>query len=342
VYVQEIARAWASAGHEVTMFVAAVPGRPERETVDGYQLVRGGSRLGVYRAARHYYEAEAKGRVDAVLDVVNTRPFMTPRYVQEPVVTLIHQLAKEVWHFEAPPGLAHLGRYVLEPRWLRAYANRPVLTVSASSRASLLDYGLHDVTVVPEGVRQPEFRPVPKTDRPTLIFVGRLSTNKRPDHAIEAYRQLRALGVDAQLWVVGDGPMAAKLRASSPEGVTFFGRVDHARKEELMGGAHALVATSVREGWGLIVSEAALLGTRSIGYDVAGLEDSVPAASGVLVTPDPASLAAKAAEILPAWVADGPFDPGDAGVGSWEDAADAVLAAITAAAGTVPARRAPA
>ena len=49
--------------------------------------------------------------------------------------------------------------------------------------------------------------------------------------------------------------------------------------------AHVLVATSVREGWGLNVSEAAACGTPAIGYSVPGLVDSIPASGGALVEP---------------------------------------------------------
>jgi glycosyltransferase involved in cell wall biosynthesis len=39
--------------------------------------------------------------------------------------------------------------------------------------------------------------------------------------------------------------------------------------------SHALVLPSVREGWGLVVTEANSLGTPCVGYDVSGLRDSV-------------------------------------------------------------------
>ena len=39
------------------------------------------------------------------------------------------------------------------------------------------------------------------------------------------------------------------------------------------------VFTSHREGWGLVVSEAAAMGTPSVGYDVPGVRDSIADAS---------------------------------------------------------------
>jgi glycosyltransferase involved in cell wall biosynthesis len=325
-YTQNLAYHWAQAGHDVTYFCAASNGLPGRERCDGYEIVRAGNRFTVYREARAFYART--GRFDAVLEAVNTRPFLTPGWLTDvPVVTLIHQVAREVWHYEVPAPAALLGRYVLEPRWLGAYRDWPVLTVSESSRASLAEYGLRNVAVVHEGVAAPLERPIPaKATAPTWLFVGRLSANKRPEHAIEAHRQLRQMLPGAELWVVGGGPMEERLRRDAPPGVTFHGRVDEATKQDLMASATAVVATAVREGWGLTISEAARLGTRAIAYDVPGLSDSVPAAGGVLVAPSPQALAEAGARLLPQWVSEDRPDLGDAGVVSWEEVADEVLA----------------
>jgi glycosyltransferase involved in cell wall biosynthesis len=59
---------------------------------------------------------------------------------------------------------------------------------------------------------------------------------------------------------------------------------------ERLGRAHVLVATSTREGWGLNVSEAALVGTPTIGYAVPGLIDSIPASGGIAIEPRPEAL----------------------------------------------------
>ena len=57
--------------------------------------------------------------------------------------------------------------------------------------------------------------------------------------------------------------------------VTFHGRVSEERKLELMREAHVHLFCSHREGWGLVVSEAAAMGTPSIGYDAPGVRDSI-------------------------------------------------------------------
>ncbi len=152
VYLQSVAREWAKCGHKVTIFCASVDDRPARELADGVEIIRRGGRLRVYREARRYWRREGDGQYDLVVDCVNTRPFLCPRFVGDvPIVAVVHQVAREVWRYETPWPISVLGRYLLEPAWLRAYRHVPVVTVSESSRESLAEYGLRRVTVVPEG-----------------------------------------------------------------------------------------------------------------------------------------------------------------------------------------------
>jgi glycosyltransferase involved in cell wall biosynthesis len=201
-----------------------------------------------------------------------------------------------------------------------------VVTVSESSRESLAEYGLRRVTVVPEGWESARPVPAKKESVPTVVFIGRLSANKRPEHAIRAFSLTRRQLPEAQMWVIGSGPEEARLRKMAGPGVTFLGRVPEEEKHERLGRAHALVATSVREGWGLVVTEAAASGTVAIGYDVAGLRDSIGASGGILTRVDPASLAVGLVRLLSS-VAGG-YGPQarPAGVVPWAEVAAAILA----------------
>ena len=57
--------------------------------------------------------------------------------------------------------------------------------------------------------------------------------------------------------------------------ITYLGRVDEKRKSQLMEHCHLLLATPVKEGWGLVITEANSKGTPAIVYNVDGLRDSV-------------------------------------------------------------------
>ena len=326
VYLQSVAREWVKLGHEVTVFCGAVAGRSAEEFVDGVRILRQGSRIGVYREARRYWRREGDGQYDLVVDCVNTRPFFCSRFVRNvPVVAVIHQVAREVWRYETPWPISVIGRYLLEPTWLRAYRDVPVVTVSESSRESLAEYGLRRVTVVPEGWVPTRPIPVKKESVPTVVFLGRLSANKRPEHAIRAFGLARRQLPEVQMWVIGSGPEEARLRKMAGPGVTFLGRVPGDEKRQRLGRAHALVATSVREGWGLVVTEAAASGTVAIGYDVAGLRDSIGASGGILTRADPASLATGLVRLLTSVAGGNGPQARPAGVVPWTEVAADIL-----------------
>jgi glycosyltransferase involved in cell wall biosynthesis len=298
-YTQRIAARLVELGHDVTLFVAAVEGQPERERVEGYDVIRRGSRLRVYSEAKKFWTSQGEGNFDVVIDECNTRPFLTPRYITSvPVIALIHQVAKEVWRFETPLPMALAGRYLFEPRWLREYRGVPVMTISESSAVSLRSYGIQRLVVLPIGSDEVESPDVSKSTEPTIVFLGRLSQNKRPDHALAAFAQLRMSVPSARLWMMGDGPMRDRLERSLPDGAEILGHVPWDERQRRLAEANVLVATSVREGWGLNVSEAAAVGTPTIGYRVDGLRDSIPASGGHLVDPNPTSLAASLEEFF--------------------------------------------
>jgi hypothetical protein len=167
--------------------------------------------------------------------------------------------------------------------------------------------------------------PAKKEPVPTVVFIGRLSANKRPDHAIRAFGLVRGQLPEAQMWVIGSGPEEARLRKMAGPGVTFFGRVSEEEKRQRLERAHALVATSVREGWGLVVTEAAARGTVSIGYDVAGLRDSIGASGGILTPANPASLATGLVRLLSSVGAGDGHRARPAGVVPWTEVAEGIL-----------------
>jgi glycosyltransferase involved in cell wall biosynthesis len=328
VYTHNIANEWVKEGHSVTLFCSAVDGRPATEDFDGLHIIRRGTRHSVYREAKRFYRREGRGNFDLVVDEVNTRPFGAPKWVDDaPVTALIFQVCREIWYYEMPFPIAFVGRYLFEPLWLRGYRDVLTVTLSESSKDSLENYGLTRVVVVPVGFRSAGERPdVPREPRPTVVFVGRLSANKRPGEAIRAFELLRETIPSAVLWVIGTGPMEDELRMSAPEGVQFLGKISEGEKIERIARAHVLILTSVREGWGLVVTEAAAVGTPVIAYDVPGLRDSVQASNGVLSEPSPEHLSSVLQEFLSTWVRDGLPDIFPGGVIPWSEVAERVLA----------------
>ena len=291
VWAHRVAEGLVARGHAVTIFAAAVEGAPRDEMMNGVQVIRRGSRLGVYSQARRFF-SKHRDTFDVILEEVNTRPFFAGRWGGIPSVVMVHQVAREVWRYEAPFPLSALGRWFFEPMWLRRLRGEKIMTLSPSSRESLLAYGLQDADVVLPGSDEQRVEFGEKRETPTVVFLGRLVRSKRPDHAIAAFSILKERFPGAEMWIMGDGPMREKLLKSLPSGVEMLGFVSAEERRRRLQLAHVLITTTVREGWGLNVSEASALGTPTIGYDSYGLRDSIPMSGGHIVKCDPNALGA--------------------------------------------------
>ena len=101
------------------------------------------------------------------------------------------------------------------------------------------------------------------------LFAGRHIPDKRLTSLPAALAFARRSRADAHLAVTGSGPETSRLReavtASGQDGVvTIAGRVDDDELDRLMASAAVLVNPSRREGFGLVVAEAAARGTPSV------------------------------------------------------------------------------
>jgi glycosyltransferase involved in cell wall biosynthesis len=288
VFTHEIAKRWVENGNNVTFFTSAFSGCKNEEKIDGIKFIRRGNKYSVYKEAKKYYKNHFyKKNFDIIIDEINTKPFLTPKFVngKETIVALIHQLAREFWFYETSFPINFAGYYFFEKYWLSNYRNIPTITVSNSTKNDLLKLKFKKIFVVSEGIK---FTPLPqipeKTKNPSIIFVGRLKKAKRPDYVVKAFKKIVKDIPQTELWVVGDGYLRKDLEEIADKNVKFFGYVSEKEKIELLSKAWVLVNPSIREGWGINIIEANACGTPCIAFDVPGLRDSiVDGKTGLLV-----------------------------------------------------------
>ncbi len=140
----------------------------------------------------------------------------------------------------------------------------------------------------PTGAALSRASPLRAHDAPLrLCFLGRLVPYKGPDMALEAALPLLRAG-RAVLDMVGDGPLAAPLRARVAEAgvgasVVFHGWTAHRAALEVLARADALVFPSIREFGGGAVLEAMALGVVPVVVDHGGPGELVSPETGVAI-----------------------------------------------------------
>jgi len=300
VLTHEVMRRLVQRGHMMTLFCPQVNAMPSKEQIDGINIVRNGGKYTVYSRGRSFFKRN-RDSYDLIVDEVNPRPFLNPKILEgKPTLLLFHQMIREEWFYELPFPLSYFCN-IYENRWLVPYKETLTLTVSPSSKRDLEGIGFKNVKVIPMGISTQPLKEIRlKEDDPTLVFIGRLKRHKLPDHAIKAFLILKKDIPSAKMWVIGDGYLLNELVKANYRDIKFFGHVRNDVKYDLLSKAHVVLIPSVREGWGLIVSESNAMGTPVIAYDVNGLRDSIQdRRNGILVKDkNPESLARSAVKLL--------------------------------------------
>jgi glycosyltransferase involved in cell wall biosynthesis len=283
LYIERIAAGLVRLGHRVTLFCGDYPGATPEEWVQGVRVLRRGGRLSVFAHAALWLRTGRLGRPAVIVDVHNGLPFFTRWYTRTPVLVLVHHVHREQWQVCFGPLVGRLGWSVESRVAPRAYRRAGYVTVSERTRAELAGLGVAPgrIAIVHNGVDLPASPLPPKTAHPSICVLGRLVPNKRVELAFQAVVELRRRHPGLRVDVVGKGYWEPRLRAAATllglDGVvTFHGWVDEAVKRELLARSWVLAMPSLKEGWGLAVTEAAAHATPAVGFAAAGgLAESV-------------------------------------------------------------------
>ncbi len=298
VHAANVAAHWAEAGIEVVMRTSYAQGHPARETRDGYEVIRKAGRYMVFPRAALSEVGGRYGRRDALVEIWNGMPFFSPLWAPGPKVVFLHHVHAEMWKMVLPPNLARLGD-TMERRFAPLlYRRSRIITLSPSSKLEMLDLGFHDdrIEVVPPGV---DARFTPGGERsptPLVVGVGRLVPVKRFDRLIRAVVAARQSAPGLSLALVGTGPDRNALRElvrslDAESYITFLGRLTDAELIDLYRRAWAVCSTSVREGWGMTLTEAAACGTPAVATRIPGHVDAIDEGVSGLLADDDAGIA---------------------------------------------------
>ena len=152
----------------------------------------------------------------------------------------------------------------MEPIYLRLLNDRKVITISKSTKTDLLKRGFKEekVSIIVEGIETDpidDVASIKKFENPTVLSFGAVRPMKRTDHIIKAFEIAKKHISGLELMIAGDtsGAFGEKVSKMAKDSKYLF-----------------LVA-SVKEGWGLVVTEANSQGTPAVVYNVDGLRDAV-------------------------------------------------------------------
>lgn len=304
-YGHEMAKALVESGHQVTWislaplslrafhFFQLFKTKNERVAIspivkDGVQYHYIGNRKLMYTGLFHLfifinYIIKWRHHFDLIIDEIHGPPLLTPLYVRKPKLTVIHEVAGEIWHKTIPFPFSWLMAHVIEPLLFLAYRNQNIVTVSDSTKNDLVKLGINPqhISIIHNGFNPPQLNivDIPKETTPTLIFLSEIRPMKGLDRVLKSYETIKQKIPSVKLWIVGNDtlPYAQRLRLKylDDKSITFYGKLPEGDKNYLLARAHLLVHGSYKEGWGRVVIEANAVGTPAVVFDAEGLREAV-------------------------------------------------------------------
>ena len=292
LHAHRVVSAWSAAGLDVSMTTSSVPGGRRVVRRDGYRVIR---RAGRYSVFPRSILSGAVGRIgtgDGTVEIWNGMPFFSPVWSRSPHITFLHHVHDEMWKLVLPRGLADAG-HLLEHRIApHFYKKSRIVTLSQSSKAEIVErlrLSVDRITVTPPGV-EPRFTPGgERSEVPLVVAVGRLVPVKRFHLLVDALVRLKARQPDLRAVIAGEGyerpALEALVHSHGAEGwIGLPGFVDDDALIGLYRSAWVVASSSLREGWGMTVTEAGACGTPSVATRIGGHEDAVvDGTSGLLV-----------------------------------------------------------
>jgi glycosyltransferase involved in cell wall biosynthesis len=315
-WYRNLAERLRDAGHDVTYLTLRQWPRSERPSIRGVNVVAVGPRMQLYANGRRKIAPPVVfggGVLSHLLlrghhyDIVHTASFPYFSLLSAGMARRVHGFRllvdwHEVWTRE------YWREYLGRSGWVGWQVQRRCARIrqhafcfSRLHERRLREEGLRGEIQVLEGeFAGPLEAPIPAEPEPVVVFAGRHIPEKRVLSIVPAMARARELLPGLRAEIFGDGPERPKLlelirNLGLVEAVDAPGFVDGDRIEGALRRALCLLLPSRREGYGLVVVEAASMGTPSVvvaGPDNAAAELVSEGENGFLVSsPEPEELA---------------------------------------------------
>ena len=275
----EVGKRLAKGGNEVSILAGGWKNCKRMESLNGIHIMRFGYRFGPHLALpilliRNSYDV-------IIADLGHAVPWISPVLLRrKTIVSFLHLHARSL------PG--QVGKVLsniitaIEKLYFIIYHKQLFVTISTTSYNDLLRLGIkrNKITVINPGVNNELFKPSVKTEYPSMVYFGGMRPYKRPEESLYILKEIKKKIQNVKLTIIGEGISKSKMERLALElnimdSVVFTGKISYEMISRLVSCAWLNIHSSITEGWGISITEAASSGTPTVAYEVPGVVDSI-------------------------------------------------------------------
>jgi glycosyltransferase involved in cell wall biosynthesis len=317
-WFKHIGSGLAGLGHSVEVFAFPMSDARNTETMGGVRVTRAGifviDKWQPYfkRAISHvltfFFHPIRNSKCDVAIGqgsaLLGAFPLLWARHI--PTVCVVHDIYGLHESIRDKGLVKGVARYFAVERLLHKLPFNAWITVSEATKKKIEQQGVPParITIIRNGIDEKLLRCKSRRRQNTIAYLGRLVKHKHPEDLIYALSRLDPK-VKWTARIAGEGELLPDLqqltrRLGLEKRVQFLGRIDNNEKIQLLASCTCLVLPSMAEGWGVVLAEAAAVGTPSIAYDTPGVREQAEVVPSIrLVQPRRADeLAARISYLL--------------------------------------------
>jgi glycosyltransferase involved in cell wall biosynthesis len=280
VHLREVGKRLVERGHEVTLICERFADSTAEDFIDGINVKRVGNKYTIHMITPILVTKMAQ-KFDVIIDdIAHAVPWWSTLVTSRPVLGIVHHVHLMVSSVELPLTLSMVAKMA---EGSIKYTYKELVAVSETTKkdlVKLLGVNENRIRVIFYGVDHEVYNPgKEKFQEPTILWLGRIKKYKNINHLIIAFNMVKEKVPDAKLIIAGEGDYEQKLKelisTLKLKGVVFTGKVSGERKIELLRKSWVLAMTSITEGWGMSILEAAACGTPAIGYNSGAIGEAI-------------------------------------------------------------------
>ena len=277
--INEVCARLAKKGHKIILLTGGWKGCRPVENLQGIEIHRFGKNIGPHLALpafllRYHFDL-------VVNDLGHAVPWISSTILNKHNIAFFRHLHARSLHGQVNPIMAKLIT-AIERCYFILYRGKVFVTESTTSKNDLLKLGIKEdkIIMIPPGVDQKLFHPAAKSKYPSLVYFGGMRKYKRPPEVLYLLKSLLDKLESLKLFIIGTGPEEQGMKRlvnelNMQDCVEFTGRISNKELSDIVASSWLNVHTSVTEGWGFSILEAAASGTPTVAYDVPGVRDAV-------------------------------------------------------------------
>jgi len=288
-FTKKYAEYWAEQGNKVYWLTNSFKGSKNKETINKVEYIRVSPSLNgrlisyIFKypifLIKSIIEAKKiikKQNIDIIIDEIHGLPFFSPLFSKKRNILLTCEVAGPIWDKMFPFPINVFGK-LSEKLIYRLYENTEIWAISNNTKKNIQELiPQKAVSLIGLGIDQNvellnKLSNSKKTKYPSAVFLARLVKMKGIETALLATAKIIITLPNFQLFVVGDSSSSYKLylkdlvaKLGIVNNVKFMGKVSELDKYKYLKQAHFLIHPSFKEGFGLTIIEAGLVGTPSI------------------------------------------------------------------------------